>query len=88
MLTNSPPPPAAAVQVEGVYRPRFDLDPRVIRVPIVPGTDPRLVYGDVAARGIKGIVLEAFGVGERVLRQRSGGRIAVGSRAKGAHVSG
>ncbi len=26
-----------AVQVEGVYRPRFNLDPRVIRVPIIPG---------------------------------------------------
>ena len=46
-----------------VYQPRFDLDPRVVRVPVVPGCDPRVSYGDFAARGVKGIVLEAFGVG-------------------------
>lgn len=29
------------LQVKGVYRPRFNLDTRVIRVPIIPGCDPR-----------------------------------------------
>ncbi|KAK9820275.1 hypothetical protein WJX72_008496 [[Myrmecia] bisecta] len=51
------------LKVQGSYRPRFKLDSRVIRVPIVPGSDPRLAYGDLAKRGVKGIVLEAFGVG-------------------------
>jgi len=45
------------------YQPRFELDPRVIRVPIVPGCDPRTAYGDVYGRGVRGIVLEAFGTG-------------------------
>lgn len=48
-------------QVEGVYRPRFGLDPSVIRLPIVPGSDPRAAYGDLVERGVKGVVLEAFG---------------------------
>lgn len=39
------------------------LDPRVIRIPIVPGSDPRVCYGDLVGRGVRGIVLEAFGVG-------------------------
>lgn len=42
------------LQVEGVYRPRFRLDPNVMRVPIVPGCDPRLAYGDLAGRGVRG----------------------------------
>jgi L-asparaginase len=46
-----------------VYRPRFELEPAVIRVPVVPGCDPRLTYGDLFGRGVRGIVLEAFGVG-------------------------
>jgi hypothetical protein len=29
------------LQVTGTYRPRFKLDSRVIRVPVVPGCDPR-----------------------------------------------
>ena len=45
------------------YRPRFNLDPGVLRVPIVPGVDPRQAYGDLTGRGVHGIVLEAFGVG-------------------------
>ncbi|PSC69818.1 L-asparaginase 1 [Micractinium conductrix] len=53
----------AMLNVEGVYRPRFQLDPNVMRVPIIPGPDPRAMYGDLAARGVKGIVLESFGVG-------------------------
>ena len=48
---------------QGVYRPRFKLNPHVIRVPIVPGSDPRIMYGDLSGRGVRGIVLEAFGVG-------------------------
>ena len=35
----------------------------MIRIPIVPGSDPRIAYGDLAERGVKGVVLEAFGVG-------------------------
>jgi L-asparaginase/Glu-tRNA(Gln) amidotransferase subunit D len=48
---------------EGAYRPRFKLDPAVVRIPIVPGSDPRATYGDLAGRGVRGVVLEAFGVG-------------------------
>ncbi|KAF6261849.1 Asparaginase/glutaminase [Scenedesmus sp. NREL 46B-D3] len=51
------------LRVEGGYRPRFNLEPAVIRIPIVPGSDPRVAYGDLAERGVKGVVLEAFGVG-------------------------
>lgn len=51
------------LQPEGVYRPRFDLDPHVVRVPIIPGSNPLVSYGDLASRGVHGIILEAFGVG-------------------------
>ena len=47
--------------MEGGYRPRFGLDPSVIRLPIVPGSDPRTAYGDLVQRGVKGVVLEAYG---------------------------
>lgn len=47
----------------GVYRPRFKLNPNVLRIPIVPGCDPRTSYGDIYARGVRGVVLETFGVG-------------------------
>lgn len=53
----------ALLEPQGVYRPRFELDPRVIRIPIIPGCDPQLAYGDLMGRGVRGIVLEAFGVG-------------------------
>ncbi|KAK3235061.1 hypothetical protein CYMTET_54719 [Cymbomonas tetramitiformis] len=53
----------AMIQYGGIYRPRFELDPRVIRIPIVPGSDPRLAYGDLYERGVRGVVLEAFGLG-------------------------
>ena len=53
----------ALLEVEGVYRPRFELDPRVVRVAIVPGSDPNLLYGDLYGRGVRGCVLEAFGTG-------------------------
>ncbi|GFR47448.1 hypothetical protein Agub_g9172 [Astrephomene gubernaculifera] len=53
----------ALLRVEGSYRPRFKLDPRVIRIPVVPGSDPRVAYGDLYGRGVRGVVLEAFGVG-------------------------
>ena len=36
---------------------------RVIRVPVIPGLDPRKAYGNLAERDVRGIVLEAFGVG-------------------------
>ena len=32
-----------------------------MRLPIVPGADPRVMYGDLVQRGVKGVVLEAFG---------------------------
>ncbi len=38
-------------------------DPNVIRIPIVPGCDPRQAYGDLTVKGIRGIILESFGVG-------------------------
>ena len=38
---KSNPADAALGQVAGTYRPRFRLDPRVIRVPVIPGCDPR-----------------------------------------------
>ncbi|KAL6777071.1 hypothetical protein ACKKBF_B20105 [Auxenochlorella protothecoides x Auxenochlorella symbiontica] len=53
----------AMLQPEGVYRPRLRLDPAVLRVPIVPGVDPRVAYGDLVGRGVRGVVLESFGVG-------------------------
>ena len=32
-------------------------------MPVIPGMDPRSGYGNLVERNIKGIVLEAFGVG-------------------------
>ncbi|QDZ20787.1 asparaginase/glutaminase [Chloropicon primus] len=46
-----------------VYQPRFKLNTNVIRIPIVPGVDPRKAYGDLYGRGVRGVVLEVFGVG-------------------------
>ncbi|GAX86244.1 hypothetical protein CEUSTIGMA_g13657.t1, partial [Chlamydomonas eustigma] len=51
------------LRVEGAYKPFLKLDSDVIRVPIIPGSDPRNMYGDLAGRGVRGVVLEAFGVG-------------------------
>ena len=53
LLSPAPPTPS----------PLSQLDSSVIRIPIVPGSDPRLMYGDLAGRGVRGVVLEAFGVG-------------------------
>lgn len=47
----------------GVYRPRLNLNPRVMRVTVIPGCDPRIAYGDLYSRGARGVILEAFGVG-------------------------
>ena len=33
----------------------------MVRLPIVPGSDPRIAYGDLVQRGVKGVILEAFG---------------------------
>ena len=41
----------------------LQLNPNVIRIPIVPGSDPRKAYGDLWGRGVRGVVLESFGVG-------------------------
>jgi L-asparaginase len=54
------------------YTPRFDVVSAVMRVPIVPGLDPRLAYGDIAERGVRGVVLEVFGVGNCDDREDSG----------------
>lgn len=45
------------------YKPVFNIEQSVMRAPIVPGVDPFVAYGDVGSRGIKGVVCEAFGVG-------------------------
>jgi L-asparaginase type I len=55
--------PNFLLQPHGAYSPRSELDPAVMRIPIVPGTDPRQSYGDLSGRGVHGIVLEAFGAG-------------------------
>lgn len=47
----------------GVYRPRFKLETNVIRIPVVPGVNPAVAYGDLYGRGVRGAVLESFGVG-------------------------
>lgn len=60
------------LKVEGVYRPRFKLDPKVIRIPIVPGSIPRMAYGNLSERGVRGVVLEAFGVGNMPDTQKDG----------------
>jgi hypothetical protein len=39
------------LRVEGGYVPRFKLEPSVMRVPVVPGSDPRTAYGDLVDRG-------------------------------------
>eukprot|EP01026_Neomeris_dumetosa_P010292 TRINITY_DN13836_c0_g1_i1.p2 TRINITY_DN13836_c0_g1~~TRINITY_DN13836_c0_g1_i1.p2 ORF type:complete len:237 (+),score=46.65 TRINITY_DN13836_c0_g1_i1:33-713(+) len=57
---------------EGAYRPRFKLNPNVIRIPIVPGCDPCKAYGDLISRGVKGVVLEAFGVGNMPDQESAG----------------
>jgi L-asparaginase len=53
----------ALLKVQGVYHPQFELETRVMRLPVVPGCDPRIAYGDLYGRGMRGIILEAFGVG-------------------------
>lgn len=45
------------------YAPKFTLDANVMRVPIIPGLEHERAYGDLHARGVRGIILEAFGVG-------------------------
>jgi len=54
------------------YTPRFDICPYVMRVPVVPGLDPYLAYGSVAERGIRGVILEVFGVGNCDDRDEAG----------------
>lgn len=46
-----------------VYRPRLKLEASVARIPIVPGVDPNVAYGDMVGRGLRGVVIESFGVG-------------------------
>ena len=51
---------------------RVQLESNVLRVPIVPGSDPRVAYGDLVGRGVRGVVLEAFGVGNMPDRHTAG----------------
>ena len=71
---SSPSPPLSSSflflvlrhHIPGSYTPRFELEPRVARIPIVPGADPRVIFGSLAGGddgGPRGIILEAFGVG-------------------------
>jgi hypothetical protein len=39
------------LRAEGGYVPRFKLETAVLRVPVVPGSDPRIAYGDLVERG-------------------------------------
>ena len=43
--------------------PIFELHPHVLCVHVIPGMDPERSYGDLYGRGVRGIILEAFGVG-------------------------
>lgn len=49
--------------LKGGYQPRMRVNPHVVRLPVVPGVPPGVAFGDLAARGVRGAVLEAFGVG-------------------------
>jgi L-asparaginase len=66
---------SALLVPQGSYAPRFRLEPRVVRMPVVPGLDPHVAFGsgsEVAARGVRGVVLEAFGVGNIPDREEQG----------------
>lgn len=45
------------------YTPRFQLDKSVVRIPVVPGLCPESAFGDLSTRGVRGMVVEAFGLG-------------------------
>jgi L-asparaginase len=62
----------ALLKPVGIYRPRFRLDSKVIRCAVIPGSDPRIAYGDLASRGVKGVILEVFGVGNMPSTAESG----------------
>ncbi len=49
---------APGAQVQTMYTPRLRLESTVLRIPIAPGSCPRTCYGDLSARGVRGIVLE------------------------------
>lgn len=55
--------PSALWKDPGVYRPRIKLEKNVVRIPVVPGVAPQVAYGDLFSRGVKGAVIESFGVG-------------------------
>lgn len=76
----------ALLKTQGVYNPQFSLETRVMRLPVVPGCDPRIAYGDLYGRGIRGIVLEAFGVGN--LPDKKDGWLPwiKSQRRKGLHI--
>ncbi|PIE22559.1 MAG: L-asparaginase 1 [Planctomycetota bacterium] len=53
----------ALLKNPGPYQARFSFDPRVLRLPIVPGNDPQELLGRPHQRGVRGLVIEAFGTG-------------------------
>lgn len=63
---------SALWKCSGVYRPRFKLETNVCRIPIVPGIRPDVVYGDLYGRGVRGAVLESFGVGNMPDTRKTG----------------
>ncbi len=48
-------------QPQGAYTPRFELDPAVLRIPIVPGTNPRQGYCDLAGETLTRPFLSLWG---------------------------
>jgi L-asparaginase/Glu-tRNA(Gln) amidotransferase subunit D len=63
---------ARLLEPVGDYRPRFSFDPAVAHIPVTPGADPRMLYGDMAARGVRGVVVSAYGVGNMPDADRDG----------------
>ena len=61
----------------------------MLRVPIVPGCDPTKAYGNLYDRGVRGIVLEAFGVEMPGAgsRRRDGSVVAFAARTRDGGVS-
>lgn len=63
---------AVLLGAPGPYVPRFKLDANVVRISVVPGLCPYIAFGDISERGVRGIVVEAFGLGN--LPSDAGGR--------------
>lgn len=56
----------------GRYTPRFKLDATgVVRIPAIPGLCPKSAFGDLSARGVRGLVIDAFGLGNLPMHGRT-----------------